>query len=404
MSMHGTTIQLLKMLGAHAEAIADAYGVSRSEINANKVPQSVIDELERHRLVVFAGEDHQPRLSPRLVGFLDYALHTERLRQVDFSVADSLMELRTLSQQYLKVRLTSPEDAQQFLDGIHEAADSLCDSLNEVSRHLWRIIRSEFSVVTSIEAKRELNQSHLNKTGRLLDALKAIDLSELNAMGADDRALRRLFGTRLPRAMEESRQNLADALWQLTEMLFKFQRLEKRTGLVKGLIRHLKKHPNFQPSNYDEQLTVPDLFTAVQPLKMPGAIDISTDSSQFQLELIALVDGLRKEAPVGNAPAISDGLIISEQEPVVEVARSALKVAIRGIFLDVLEKNDKVSGMASFSPLVCDDPEIWLFAILSEHSSLPKKEQALFEITFDGAEDSFFTGNFKAKDVLVCPR
>ncbi|MGB4343833.1 MAG: hypothetical protein WBJ03_09485, partial [Moraxellaceae bacterium] len=337
MSIQEETVRHLKLLGARAEAIADAYASDRGRLNDAEAPPAVIDELVQRRIANRSGMDAEARLSSHLVKHLDVAMNTARIRQLGLDIGAMVDDIRDSTNRYLQIKGVNASDARTFLEMAEDSANALCDSLQEEAADVWGLIQDEFSVVDSLEAKIILNRSRLERTGKLVTALESLDLQELNELAMGDRRLRPLFGIMLPVAVESSRQNLGDALTQLTQMLFQFEQLERRAALVKGFIRHFRQHRDYQPQDYSAQVVVPDLFRTIAPVIARPAADIATNNSRVEIQLAELLDGLRVEQPQGRPGEASDGVLEEGSPEEVEIRPSPLREAVRQVFVDVVE-------------------------------------------------------------------
>lgn len=404
MSIQEEAARHLKLLGTRADAIADAYAGGRGRFNDVDVPPAVIDELVQRRIANRSGLDAEARLSSHLVKHLNVAMNTARIRQLGLDIGVMMDDIRDSTNRYLQFKGVNASDSRAFLEMAEDSANALCDSLQEESAEVWGLIQDEFSVVDSLEAKIILNRSRLERTGKLVTALQSLDLQELGDLAMGDRRLRPLFGVMLPVAVEASRQNLGDALIQLTQMLFRFEQLERRAALVKGFIRHFRQHRDYQPQDYSVQVVVPDLFRAIAPVTVRPAADIATNNSRVEIQLAELLDGLRVEQPQARSGEVSDGVLEEGDTEEVEIRPSPLRESVRQVFVEVVEAGEPVSVLSRASTVISENAELWLLVAFEEYNSLPGEHKAVFRLEFVGCQDPIFDGNFNATDILICPR
>lgn len=404
MSLKDETLRHLKLLGARAEAIADAYTSGRGLLDEHSVDPKLVDELVQRRVANRSSLDGLARLSGHLVSHLDVAMSTARIRQSGLDIGTLVDSIRDATGAYMKLKVINQDDAQVYLDTAESTAHALADSLLEEAADVWGLIQGEFSIVESLEAKILLNRDRLERTGRLISALESLKLSEIMELGQADNRLRSLFMSRIPAAIEGSRQNLSDALSQLKKMLFRFEQIEARTGLVKAYRRHLQRHPDFMPQDYSVQLAVPGLFMAVEPHKVLAYADVKTSDSRMENQLAELLAGLRAEQPAKRPGEYTDGTLQEGDAEEVEVKPSPVRDAIRRLFAEALASDSPLSVLCHVDQALSANAELWLLTTLEEFNSMPTEHRDVFHLEYVGRPDVIFDGNFNATDLLICPR
>lgn len=404
MSLKDESQRHLKLLGARAEAIADAYTGGRGLLDDLSVPPEIVDELVQRRVANRSTLDGQARLSSHLVSHLDVAMNTVRIRQYGFDIGSVVDSIRESTNQYLKFRAINSADAQTFLDMAENSARALSETLQEEAAEVWSLIQGEFSVVDSLEAKITLNRARLDRTGRLINALESLNLVEIIDLGMADRRLRPLFTVHIPAAVESSRQNLGAALTKLRDMLFRFEQIESRTGLQKGYLRHLRRFPDFVPQDYGVQIVVPDVFLAILPLAVRSSADVKTQNPHLENQLADLLKGLRAEQPLKHESEKADGALEEGDAQDMEIKPSPVREAVRNIFVDALMQGNPLSVLSRIDLSVNTDAELWLMTALEEFNSMPKAHKDVFRLEYVGRPDFIFDGNFNATDLLICPR
>lgn len=404
MSLKDETLRHLKLLGTRGESIADAYTSDRGLLDEHALDPKLVDELVQRRVANRSSLDGQVRLSAHLVSHLDAAMNTARIRHYGFDIGTLVDSIRDATGAYMKLKIVNPDDAQSFLDTAESTAHALADSLQEEAADVWNLIQGEFSIVESLEAKILLNRSRLERTGRLITALESLKLSEIMELGQADSRLRSLFMMRIPTAVEGSRQNLSAALDQLKKMLFRFEQIEARTGLVKGYRRYLQRHPDFQPLDYTVQLTIPDLFLAMEPLRVMAHADVKTPDSIMENHLAELLAGLRNEQPPRRSGEVTDGELEEGETQNVELKASPVRNAIRILFAEALTSDKPLSVLCHADMTLSSNAELWLLTTLEEFNSMPTEHKAVFQLEYVGQPDVIFDGNFNATDLLICPR
>lgn len=404
MSLKEESQRHLKLLGARAEAIADAYTTGRGLVDDVTTSPEIVDELVQRRVANRSTLDGQARLSSHLVSHLDAAMNTVRIRQYGFDIGSVVDSIRESTNQYLKFRAINSADAQTFLDMAESSARALSETLEEEATELWSLIQGEFSVVDSLEAKITLNKARLDRTGRLISALESLNLVEIVDLGMADRRLRPLFTVHIPSAVESSRQNLGAALIKLSQMLFRFEQIESRTGLLKGYLRHLRRCPDFVPQDYGVQIVVPGLFLAILPLFVRCNVDVKTQSPRLENQLADLLKGLRSEQSMRHDGEQTDGALEEGEAQEVEMNQSPVREAVRNLFVDALMKGSPLSLISHIDITLNTDAELWLLTTLEEFNSMPVAHKDVFRLEYVGRADDIFDGNFNATDLLICPR
>lgn len=404
MSLKEESQRHLKLLGARAETIADAYTGSRGLLDELSVSQDILDELVQRRVANRSTLDGQARLSAHLVSHLDAAMNTVRIRHYGFDIGSVVDSIRESTSQYLKFRAINSADAQAFLDMAENSARTLSDTLQEEAAEVWNLIQGEFAVVDSLEAKITLNRARLDRTGRLISALEGLNLAEIVDLGMADRRLRPLLTMHIPEAVERSRQNLGSALIQLNQMLFRFEQIERRTALLKGYCRHLHRNPDFSPQDHTAQIVVPGLFLAIQPLVVRSNADVKTSSQRLENQLADLLNGLRTEQPLAHEGEQTDGALQEGEAQDSEVKPSPVREAVRNLYADALIKGGPLSVVSHINLSISSDAELWLMTALEEFNSMPRAHKGEFRLEYVGQPDVVFDGNFNATDLLICPR
>lgn len=404
MSLKEEANRHLRLLGARAEAITEAYTSGRGLVDEITTAPDIVDELLQRRVANRSTVDGHARISSHLISHLDVAMNTVRIRQYGFDIGSVVDSIRESTNDFLKFTKINSVDAQTFLETAEESARALCEIIQDEAAEVWRLILGEFSVVDSMEAKIVLNRARLVRTGRLIDALKSLDIDEIVEFGMADRRLRPLFTKQIPDAVERSRQDLSAALTKLSQMLFLFEKIEHRTGLLKGYLRHLRRCPEFVPQDYDVQVVVPDLFLVIQPLSVKASADIKTQSTRLESQLAEMLEGIRAKPPTGHEGEQTDGAIEKGETQEIEVRPSPVREAIRNLFKDALLKESPLSVLSNADHAINPSAELWLMTAMEEYNSMPRAHKDVFRMEYVGQVDVIFDGNFNATDVLICPR
>lgn len=405
MSTREDGLKILQALGKYGELIMTAYEDNKGRLDYSEKNTRAVDDLVRLRLAVFDLPDNdQPRLNSTVMTLLDQSLRTSRLKMVNADVGESIEGIEFLAREYLSAKQAGEqEDAQGYLNDLDINVVSLCDNLTDQARLIWRQIDSDFGSVSRLAGKIALNKNALRKVSHLLQSLDLINVESLYTLGMHDKNLRGILQVRLPLAIDSCRKDLSDALHRLNRMLFKLNQLEARARMVNDFVIHCDTQAGSDRADYAERTDVPELFRAVNPLPAFGAAD--PGNALLELDLAAIIAGLRKEMPPEEkrATALVSASETDNQREILSV--SPFKEAVRKVFEECLTQNRPMSGCACFEMAPQGaDMEIWLYGLMAEYSAMSQQDRAFFELQFPGNADAFFTGNYYANDVLICPR
>lgn len=405
MSTRDDGLKILQALGKYGELIMSAYEDNKGRLDYSDNNVRAVDDMVRLRLALFdLPDNNQPRLNSTVMALLDQSLRTSRLKMVNADVGESIEGIEFLANEYLAAKQAGGQaDAQGYLSDLEANVLSLCDNLMDQARSIWRQIDSDFGSVSRLSGKIALNKNALRKVSNLLQSLDLINAESLYTLGMRDKNLRGILQVRLPLAIDSCRKDLSDALHRLNKMLFKLSQLEARACMVNDFVHHSDAGEGFDLSGYADSTEVPDIFRAVEPLPAFGAAD--PKNATLELDLAAIIGGLRKETPPEEKQAakpVSAGGPDNQRETLLV---SPFKEAVREVFVECLTENRMVSGMACFEKAPeGTDMEIWLYGLMAEYSAMSQQDRAYFEIQYPGRSDVYFTGNYYANDVVICPR
>lgn len=404
MSAYEDGLKVLRALGKYGELIMGAYEEHKGWFEHTEQNARAIEDMDRLRIVVLDPSSDRYRLNTTVIDLLDKSLRTSRLKVVNADIGEAIEGIMFLAKQYLASKQSrSRADAEGYLREIESNVVALCDSIVGQAQMIWRQIDSDFGSVSQLSSKIALNKKTLTKVKALIDSLELIDTQTLYTLGSQDKALR-MLQVRLPLAIDNGRKDLSDALHRLNKMLFRLNQLESRAKQVDDFVRYCDTEAIESLLNYSERTNVPAVFLAVQPLMASGAVDPL--NSMLELDLAELIRGLRKESVEDEAPEliapISANLPENTQETLLV---TPFKDAVRSVFYHSLEEHQKISGVDCYDKAPDGiSIEIWLYGLIAEYSAMSEADRKFFKLEYPGHTDTYFDGNYYAKDVVVCPR
>ena len=412
MSTRDAGVKALKILGRHAEIIMDAYERRGGVLDDSPENTNKIDDLVKYRFATFDDESGgSPRLDSQVKSLLDQAVKSTKLRMSDVNIGEAMNDIVLYVREYKRAKSEDrAADCNSRLADVEENVLKLCDNLTRESENIWRQIDSDFGTSTILRTKMELNRNAMGKITRILEALDLIDIDQLYNFGHTDTHLRRLLSVRLPRVINTCRTELSDAIHRLNKMMFQLNKLAKHANMVNSVLNQYEVNPGFKPEDYTDRTEVPALFMCVKPIGkqvgkqvvLTGLVDV--DSSTLEPVFSELIEGLRKELPP-NEKQLAQPVPVAEGEQTLQVLEQGpFKRAIRDMFYECLSEGKEISVIDGFKRAPeGSDLHLWAYALLAEFNSMRDEERELFSLKYEGKPHEVFTGNFIAKDVVLCP-
>lgn len=391
-------VELLSLVGKHARLIASAYFNERTFPDDEKGGQ-IVERLIRARLARRNDEHGEPRLNSALASLIDHGLKNARRLQSGSGLELMLKEIEEKIDSYrAALAANAKDDALELLRTIEEDAGDLVEALHETAQTIWRQVDREFSWITSLEMKIHENKKIIDRVKGLLSALDDLGPLAINQLAGKDPALINIFHrARLSHVMAECRNDISDALDRLSQMLFAFNETRKQGRLIQKLNALYQNSTGYLPGQRLEIGDVAHLLFA-EPLPLFGTIDVEDDR---QLSLATeLLKGLRKTAV---------GVEMQDDAPPVDAAGGApaeymltetpTHAAVDALFCKAIDEGS-VRAMDEYDASRCGcASDVWLHSVIGYREGLDSQKRGLFQLRFDEAPDSNFSGVFNVADI-----
>jgi hypothetical protein len=395
-------VSLLNALSNHSEIVMEAYFAG--QLNESDYSPKIIANLVDMNILWRPDSEQHLRLKPALRALLEESLKDESTRQVDANIGASLATIKTRAEHYKEsVMLGKYHEADANLADITERVYALTDMLSTNVRLIWSRISNEFGYVATVDAKIRENELAQSQVSDLLNQLSLFEFDKLSEIAGVHRDLRQLLVVTLQSSFARCTQELSLAQSKLIDLLGRFREFKGRTRLLKGFVLHLAQRPDFAPQNYATLSNVPDLFNIAQSTIKPAAPDVNNVEHEF--ELIALIEKIKQTHQVIKQPNQSHSAtnpLTLQDTTEVELARNAIKEAVEGFFVDVIDTGVNTTALEYYESRGLEfDQEVWLYQVIGGYHGLPDSDKDYFAIETVGQPDPTFTGNFVIKDIEI---
>ena len=372
-------VERLKLLGRHAELVMRSYyGEPVDELEQAKPIARLLDA----RIFSRVDEHSGPKLGEPARQLIAQLIADERRRKINPEVGDFLLEIRN--------RVNQLNQAQQ--QGNHAHADYLfaqltqdVDDLNSRIigglESLWNRLNSDFAFVSTLPEKMAENEKAGKQVERWLEGLKMIDFAELISLCGTNARLRNLLVRELQEQVSEHFSRLREVQQRLIDLLARFRQQYARNRLVRGMLEHLQRYPNFKPGDYAQRTDVPQLFNQAQPLH--GAASLTLDRLQDGDILRQLLHELPPAPQQRSIPSLAVGVLPDGEHEVVLARRRALQQDVESFFLQVWQQQNNRSALEWLQQSALEwDAEIWLYQVIAAYAGLAASDKRLFRLRY----------------------
>lgn len=399
--MKQDVVLLIEALHKHREIISDAFHQGRvyrtEENNAN---------LERlHHLRILTPDIHDSfQLRASLRDFLRRTLSTDCLFAVGQNFGDLFRRLSYLVDAYTKQKQTGDDyDTQRYEDEICEMNSDIADHIRDEITGLQTLVTTRFGTISGVAEKRQQNEYYLTRARSIAELLQAFHFSDLAEQMAGHLEISHSFRRHLVDQMPIFLTSLSAICHTLSQYLFEFRTIEKRSQLIRTLSHHMHKNPGWQFDEVGERPEPPIWLRMATPLITQTNPDIGFAP---QTELLAEIAASIADGPQPMTTRKRDATPVKLQQTdrhLEAPPEPLIKKAARKFFAYASASTAGVSAKqwyrANSSRLPDINARFWLEQVLAHHHRQGPK--ASWSIVLHGHKDPVFTGNIHIADITI---
>jgi hypothetical protein len=399
------TLNLLQLLGKHAQIISQAYNSPTGAIERTDHNSKAIEQLCQWRLMRADARADEVMLHSTVRQLIDQGLKRVRLQMISPDLDGAFEQILSDAQHYIRARTENNQnDTKVFQDALRDNVHDLCDSLTSQTQNIRDQIETQFGMVTQLSHKIKLNEQALSRCRAIHEALMHIDYERLYELGRGDRMLTLLFQRRISGTIDISRANLADSLSRLNSSMFHLKSLEKRARLVRQHNTHMKNYPDYRPANYTDTTEVAPIFTRAPATQLDGPADI-LDADQ-EVALAQLIVGLRKtQSETIEVQHHKPVATNNEPSPAHQFEDSPVRKAVRNAFHRCLSNKEPISTLSLYdSTALGVTSQMWLYAVFCEYSAGDAKLKSRLALRYEKTAQNPLSANYLIGDIVLWPR
>ncbi|MFM2486841.1 hypothetical protein [Celerinatantimonas yamalensis] len=378
----------LSLLGKHAQALMQGYVDGYIEETA--LSELALKKLVDARLVWRPSAQHPLALRPLVSELIASMVADENRRQINADVAEKLEQIRIRVQAYHDAQARGDYAMSELqLQRLTEHVHDLSGQFEEAIDSLWHRLNSDFGFVSSLDDKIRENERAQKQLRRLLDGLELLDFTELIALSEGSSQLRKLLVSGLQNHFSDHHSSLLEVQKRLVVLMAKFRQQQSRSLLIANMAAFLREHPHYQPIDYPHRTIVPELFNQAKAIQPAAAVALDKTSDYHVLAELSRaiprpVTGKSLQLPSASAlPAIANEPITLRQQ--------ALKQDVENFYLHAIESAQALRALDYLaSQKLSWDGEIWLYQIIAEYQSLPRRIQRQLSLHYDEKPASSF--------------
>ena len=401
MSTNNNVGRILKALHESSDIIADAFERGSIEVT-DETAKSIIKLSQLRILTPDIHNTYQLRHSMRK--FLNTVLNTSRLMESGTDLGKSFNRLDELVTRHNNAYLEGREDdSNLYEEEIRESINDIAGDIEDELLRISRLVEGKFATVTTLSEKVKENEWYLNRTETILSLLETFSFSDIEDRLRGHNDLELAFNLLLKSKMSYFLLTLKSISTKLGEFLYEFRHIEAKAKLLRSFANHLSKNPNWQPKNWDEQVSLPDWLTIASPLHIKASPDINSSADEDEMSEIASSLPAFKEFIYHGKKRAAGELIAIEDTPVIPVELSGVEIAV-GAFIDAaLITKAGVSARQWWfdNNSFCADisEPYWVERILSEKQN--RRVGSEWQIKLISEPVSELDGNLIIKDIVV---
>lgn len=380
-------VKKLKLLAKHSELLLHSY-------YQQPVDELAVGELAIRQLldadIFWRGGDEQAslKLSEPISQLLSHLLKDEKRRKANTDIGEFHENIRHAVGQIIHAQQQGQfHISNHWQSQLQQEVDDLNSRIANGIKSLWYRLNTGFAFVNNLNDKIHENEKAGQEVKRWLSGLEQIDFEELIRLAGHHAELRNILVRHLQVQVSAHLNNLLEVQKRLGELLASFRQQHEKNQLVRSLVVHFQRNPQFQPSNYAQRSEVASLFNQAKPLPPPVAISLDRfQDEDIVKQLISLLPA-RQANKTLTAPASAP--IYLEENPLVIAERKALKEDVISFFISVYKNQQAHSALDYLqkSALKWAD-EIWLYQVIAEYQSLGLEERKCFHLHYHEAPAS----------------
>ncbi len=396
--------KVFKLFRKHEDLLSEAYLDQQGEIDETSADPNAVDALLKAKLLQRPTADDPARLSRELMELFERVLVDPRRLSINEDVGTYLIELDSSVEKYkTALRRTNQEDANYALNQVERLVDRLQSNLKDRSGHLWEKINTDFGYASSLEFKIKENELALERARELNNSLQLIKIPEIIKMIGGDSRLRPYLQGWLLTAVDTCLQETQDAIHRLNDLLFEFRQQQGLSKLIHSFYHKYQSDPGYQPNDYIQIGSVPEVFNRVASLPLHGHANLEDTDQEFILSEILF--GLRKEKEIDNALEPSERVEVDSDTETIELDIPALRTAVESFYEKVIDTSETLSVVDHYpNPDIEPDIELWLYAVITRFNNMDATERKYFAISYDEDVDPVFNGRHLVKDIHISLR
>ena len=373
-------VERLRLLGRNADLVMRSYyGEPIDELEQGGAIERLLDA----RIFSHVDEHSGPKLGEPARQLIAQLIADERRRKVNPEIGDFLAEIRRLANEVNQAQQQGNHSHADYLfAALSQDVDDLNSRIISGLESLWNRLNSDFAFVSSLPEKMAENEKAGKEVERWLEGLKMIDFAELISLCGSNARLRNLLVRELQDQVSEHFSRLREVQQRLIELLARFRQQHARNRLVRGMLEHLQRHPNFKPGDYAQRTGVPLLFNVAQPVQ--PAASLSLERLQDADVVRELLQAMPPAPSPQNLPVQAAAVVSHGEQEVVLARRRALQQDVENFFLQVWQQRGRQSALEWLQQSgLAWDAEIWLYQVIAAYQGLAAADKKLFRLVYD---------------------
>lgn len=399
--MRDSVVGLLERLHQYRQQVAEAYhhgSIQRTDDN-----RKAVEVLHQHRVLVPHTHDEY-RLHSSLRRFLDSTLNTQRMVHGSADIGAIFQRIEVLVDNYVAAFHEGRQDEADVLeDEIASAVFEITDSLQEFLTSLQASIATRFGAVSSFAAKRRQNEFYLDVTHRLVETLKALHFSDIEARVAPFDRLADLFRIQIFRQLPVFRDALQSVYDTLRRFLFEFRQVEERARSLHAMWLYLRRNPDYEPNAWDQAPQVPPWLTRAAGILLTTYPDVLDEGCEEVLASFA--QSLPSASGQASRRRQPGTLAPSGEPPAVRVVRRPYMRALLRLLAEAKVSDQPLSARRWRHERAPDLPildGLWIEVVLDYVAKGSAAARGLpYRIIAEEPQAPFSGGNLRVHDIEV---
>jgi hypothetical protein len=403
----------LVALARHADLILDAHLNNANRIRETRENQSILESLERHRLVWRYRDDDDdsgPNLNKELVHLLAHITRAQRRRWASERIHELWSDLQELFEDYREAkRLAAYTDKDRLESSIAEHVNMLIEDIRSANEAYSSYLDGGYMYVTDLDLRIRENEKAIDRAGKLNALFDSFNINELAEQAGTDTFLRRLLLKHLPATLEEGRKNLASSISRLSVMLVRMREDQRLSRMVGGFEQQFVNNPGYVPSIADINLdNCPARINLTSEFRVASHPDVYEAADES--DMVALAEVARTERDVKISDPLeayrAEGIItndllsadeVDEDDPTDSLAEELILHVIDGGLGD---KEIRALSVLASSGLLIDE-EGWLYALEGTINALHPDDRRCLHLSYCYHPHTTYRDNIHIHDMIL---